>query len=205
MKLPSVEEALALFQEYRVPGNILEHCKKVSELATRIAQKLSASGIPVDSYLVRIGALLHDWMKAVTLEKLEATKKFGYAPTQEEIAMWEKLRSRFKGKHEGEIAAELLRDKYPELASFLLKKDLISKDPFKHRDWEMKIIHYADWRVLGAKVIPLSERMDDLFKRYNKIIMKSGLDRWERVKDVEFEHEKEICETAGVKPEEIHG
>ena len=88
MKLPSTEQCYALFEQYRVPKNIFEHCKKVTEVATDIAEKLKSKGITLDVELVRTGALLHDFMKAVMIKDLTETNKFGYTATPEEINAW---------------------------------------------------------------------------------------------------------------------
>lgn len=202
-RLPDIDEALLLFDEYAVPKNIKAHCQKVSEVAVLIADKMSRRGTSIDIELVRIGAVLHDWMKAVTLEKLEETKQFGYTPNSDEIAMWKKLRARFAGKHEGEIAHELLRNKYPELAEFLRQKDVITLSPDMPHSWELKIVHYADWRVLGDKVVPLKERMNDMSLRYAAKIATRGQEWWEKTQQKEVESEAMICKAAGIRPESI--
>ena len=205
MNLPSYEEGIALFRKYTVPTNIQEHCEKVCEIATFLAEKLKAKGVPINVELTRIGALFHDWMKAVTLEDFNSLIRFGHTPTPEEIKAWEKLRERFKDKRECEIASELLKDTYPELAHLLfnLGNSTWYNKPLDERRWEIKVIHYADWRVLGTTVIPLQQRVDDLFKRYNHKIMKKGVDKWNKAVKTEFQHEKEICEVTGIKPEGI--
>ena len=198
MKLPSVEECTALFKQYHVPKNIVEHCRKVSELAVSIAERLKKRGVVIDIGLVRIGALMHDWMKAATLEKLGGAP-FNYNPTPEEINAWRELRAEFKGMHESEIAHTLLKDKYPELAEFIIHERIIAHDLSLKRSWEEKVVHYSDWRVLGDSVIPLNERMEDFFVRYRKKI--TDLNRWEKVKQAERKAEKELCDALGVKGE----
>ncbi len=204
MNLPSVEECDQLFAKYHVPKNIHGHCVAVSRLAVRIAGQLKARGIAIDVGLVRIGGLLHDWMKAATLEKLGASKQFPYEPAAEELASWKELRARFAGKHESEIAYELLRERYPELAAFIRSEGALSHELPDHRGWEEKVVHYADWRVLGTKVIPLEERMADFFKRYyKKIVGDGGMERWKQVVAAEEQAEREICGVLGVAPEEL--
>jgi len=205
MKLPSYEEGIALFRQYSVPTNIQAHCEKVCEIATELAEKLKAKGVPIDVELTRIGALFHDWMKAATLENFDVLKKFGHTPTPEEIKAWKELRERFKGKRECEIAYELLKDTYPELAKLLIAEENSTwyGQPLAPRSWEVKVIHYSDWRVYGTKVVTLAHRIDDLFKRYNKVIMEKGIEKWKSAEEAEFKHEKEICETAGITPEDI--
>ncbi|MBI2147102.1 hypothetical protein HYU19_01335 [Candidatus Woesearchaeota archaeon] len=201
--LPSIEQALALFDEYKVPKNIKAHCQKVSEVATFIARKMERRGMVIDVELVRIGAALHDWMKAATLERLEETKQFGCTPTPEEKAIWKKIRARFAGKHEGEIAAELLQDKYPQLAAFLRKKDAIMIAPDAPQSWELRMVHYADWRVLGDTIVSLQERMDDMSQRYAVKIATRGPAWWTMTQQKELESEAMICTAAGITPKDI--
>ncbi|MBS3138501.1 HDIG domain-containing protein [Candidatus Woesearchaeota archaeon] len=203
MKLPSVEYCFALFQQYDVPKNIVEHCKKVSEVAIGVAEKLHAKGIAIDVKLVQIGALLHDLMKAVTIKDLTETNKFGYTPTRKEIETWRTLRTRFADKkHESEMNAELIKDEYPELAQFILHEGILSSDVITERDWEEKVIHYADWRVLGTKVVPLEERFADFRIRYAQTI---GSDdrKWRSIREAERKAEKEIADALHVQPEKL--
>lgn len=203
MNLPTVERCYRLFEHYHVPKNIFEHCKKVSELATDIAKRLKAKGISLDVELVRIGALLHDFMKAVTIKDLSQTNAFGYTATKEEVDAWKALRKRFADKkHESEVTAELLKDKYPELAKFLLHEGILSSEAIMDRDWEEKVVHYADWRILGTKVVSLEQRFADFRVRYAHVI---GTDekRWLKVKAAERKAEKEIADALGIQPQEI--
>ena len=203
MNLPTVQECESLFQQYHVPKNILGHCQTVSLLATRIAERLKAKGIKINIELVRIGALMHDWMKAATLEQLGTNKYFKYTPSKEEIASWKQLRTKFNGKHECEIAHELLKGTHPELAQFILSEGLLTRKMVKQRVWEEKVVHYADWRVLGTEIIPLDERMADFLVRYNQKIVAGGHELWQKKKQMEQQAEREICEALNCTPEEL--
>lgn len=153
--------------------------------------------------LVHIGALMHDWMKAATLEQLGTNKHFQYTPTKEEIESWKKLRTQFPGKHECQIAHELLKDQYPKLAEFILSEGLLTRKMVKKRTWEEKVVHYADWRVLGTEIIPLNKRMDDFLVRYNKKIEEGGPELWQKKKEMELKAEQEICQTLKCTPEDL--
>jgi putative nucleotidyltransferase with HDIG domain len=203
MKLPSVEECYQLFAEYHVPNNIMEHCKSVSTLAVRIAEGLVAKGVSVDVEVVRVLGLLHDWMKMVALENPGASEKFSYTLSDDEKVSWISLRKRFPNHHESEAAYELLKDDYPELAALIKKEGALSDDLTLDRGWEEKIVHYADWRVLGSEIVPLVDRLDDFFDRYNEKIVAGGLDRWEKAKELEIKCEEEICDALGVSVGEL--
>jgi len=203
MNLPSVEECHRLFGQYHIPKNIFEHCKKVSKLAALIAKRLKSKGIAVDVEQVRIGALMHDFMKAVTFKELKATAKFNYTPTAEETKAWQQLRKRFpEKKHESEITYELLKDKFHEFAKFLLHEGALSTNLSLERKWEEKVIHYADWRVLGTSIITLDQRLDDFRVRYAHVI---GDDekKWNAIQHAERKAEKEICDALSVSAREL--
>ncbi len=151
--------------------------------------------------LVQIGALLHDWMKAVTFDKLEACERFNYTPAIEEIKAWKQLKQMFPDKHETEVAHELLKDTYPELAQFLLQEGSLYENA-SVQSWEEKIVHYADWRILGTKVIPLQQRLEDFSQRYKNKLSKD-FKKWERMKHTIQQIEQEICKTLQVNPEQL--
>ncbi len=206
MKLPTVEECHGLFTQYHVPENIHEHCTKVSEFATAIARKLRKTGIHLDVQLVETGGLLHDWMKAVTLKELGTDSYFRYTPTKEEIEAWKMLRARFAGKfktqfYESDIAYELLKETYPELGEFILNEG--KKNGTRIRTWEEKLVHYADWRVMGTKIVPLKVRMAYFFDRYKKNSSKAELQEWKIEQEIELNIEKEICTLIGCTSDEL--
>ena len=66
MKIPSEKKALKLLEKAGCSQNVIQHCIAVSNLATKIAQKIVKNGINVDIPLVKIGGLLHDLGRAKT-------------------------------------------------------------------------------------------------------------------------------------------
>lgn len=200
--LPTYEEALELFNEYHVPKRIQAHCEKVSELAWHLAQKIQQNGISVDVELIRIGALLHDWMKVATLQSPDQTKEWGYSFTDQELKMWKQLREQFSGKDEEQIGAELLQHSYPLISQFLLNKRKALETPLAERTWEVKIVHYADWRVQGTIIVPLAKRMEYIFQKYKKRIVDVGTSP-EILACAELKAEQEICAAAGINPEDL--
>jgi putative nucleotidyltransferase with HDIG domain len=201
MNLPTIQECEALFQQYHVPKNIFGHCKKVSELATHIAKLLKKRGIKIDVQLVTVGGLLHDLMKAAAIDDISKMNRFNYMPSQEEIEAWKKLRKKYAGMHESEITHDILTDKYPQLAEFILHEGKLSRDIITERIWEEKVVHYADWRVLGTEIVPLDTRLDDFRKRYAHIIEKNGDAHWRKTQEAERQAERQICEALNAEPE----
>ena len=135
---PNEKECMSLLSENNVPENVIEHSRKVAELAVEIAEKIKARGIKVDVELVRAGALLHD------LDKIETLEMKGCHGSK----ACERLRK--KGLHElAEIARKHVLEKAGEL-----------KTP------EEKIVFYADKRVVENKIVSLRERLDFIRNKY---------------------------------------
>lgn len=59
-RLPSDKMALKLLSESGCSRRVINHCKAVERVATRIAEACKKRGLNVDEKLVRVGALLHD-------------------------------------------------------------------------------------------------------------------------------------------------
>ena len=203
MKIPSKEECLKLFDRYKVPDNILLHSKKVKEVSLFLAEKLIEKGAEIDLELVESGALLHDLMKAVVLEKLAVDEKFKLKEvTREQIEMWQELKKKYAGKHETEATYDILKDDYPEFAIFIRDIGVI-RDNLENVSWEEKIVHYADWRVFVDDIVSLQERLEDLHNRYHGKSTKDQEITWDAKSKVQFTSEKEIFDMIGMKPEEL--
>ena len=164
MRIPSFEIADNMFNKYNVPDNIKKHCLKVSQSAEKIAKTLSQKGVKIDIDIVLIGAYMHDLMKAVTLEKLEKNDFFNYkGPTKDELETWEKLKLKYKGMHETDIIAEILKPEYPEFAEFMVK---VGEYKTVENSLEVLIIQYADFRTLGTNTVTIEERVKYLQGKY---------------------------------------
>ena len=75
--------------------------------------------------------------------------------SKEELAMREKLRKEFPSQHETQIAYEIFKDKFPELALTLLHEgDLRITD----RTIEEALITYVDYRIFKEQIVSLEER-----------------------------------------------
>ena len=207
MNLPTVKECEQLFRQYHVPTNIEAHCKAVSTFAKSLAQRLKARNININVELVQIGALLHDLMKAVTLDSLQGSKKFPYTPNEQEIAMWKHLRETYPHLHETRITYDILAPKYPELAQFIKDEGEISHPAPDTKPtatvWEVKVVHYADWRFIGTTFVPLKVRMDDLFQRYANKRKIGGIHNWGAQVAHQQNAEKEMCDALQCKPEDL--
>jgi hypothetical protein len=209
MNYPSLQECRGLFEEYKVPSTIKTHCEAVHKVATFMAEELAKNKLQnklydefkIDAHLVSSFSLLHDFMKAVVLERLGDAPYF-YTPTVEEKEMHQQLRQKFAGMSETKVAFLILNDKYPPFAALFLELDELTRNPNVRTSNEARLVHYVDWRVLGNKIVPLQERMRYIYERYKTWITKNNLDWNVIVKDQE-EYERKLFNQLPFKPDEL--
>ncbi|MBS3139533.1 HD domain-containing protein [Candidatus Woesearchaeota archaeon] len=155
IKLPTQQQCLDYFEEYKVPENIQRHCLKVQEVAVFLAGKLKNSGVKINIELVQAAALLHDLFKMAGIKDPKPNQHHQIVFSKEELAMREKLRKEFPGQHETKIAYEIFKDRFPELALTLLHEgDLHITD----RTIEEALITYVDYRIFKEQIVSLEER-----------------------------------------------
>jgi 5'-deoxynucleotidase YfbR-like HD superfamily hydrolase len=195
MPLPTEQQCLNFFVEYKVPENIFQHCIKVREVAVFLAEKLQEAGIEVDCDFVSKLALLHDLFKVVAISDPAPTKHHPRSFTQEELEMRQYLRDKYPGKYEGEVAYEIFKDAYPELAKSLL---VVSNPKNSAPSWEESIVHYSDGRVFKADVVSVSERLAYIEEVYPRSDVK-----WKEFTTKLFEEEARIFSLLKVLPEEL--
>ena len=180
MLIPTEEYCHALYEQYAVPKNIRRHCKKVAEVGVFLAGKLKEADIKTDENLVKVGCLIHDAFKVASLEKLEAHPEWDYIPSGREIEVWQEFRKRFVGVHETLVAAEMLRDEFPEFAGFVSKIGSAGNPVYMTGCLELKILHYADWRVQFDQIISFDSRLDYLRVAYRHKWVDKGEGWWEQ-------------------------
>ncbi len=195
MKLPTEQQCLDYFKEYKVPKNIFNHCKKVREVASFLAHQLAKSGVSLNMELVDRAALLHDLFKMVTIKELKPNKFHSYMFSEDEIAMWKKLREQYSNMYEGEVAFIIFKEDYPELALALRH----ASNP-RHEDpsWEEVIVHYADWRIFQEKIVSLQDRLLYLQEMYPREDA-----AWKRYEQKMKNHESMIFSHLDFAPEEL--
>ena len=190
MNLPTLSHCHELFEQYHVPGTVREHCNTVHQVATFLAQELIKKKYPIRLEIVKPFSLLHDFMKAVVLERL-TDPPYNYKPTPEELEMHQRLREQYKGLSETKVAHLLLKEEFPEFAQLFLELDELTRNPHAQVSEEARFIHYVDWRVLGNKVVPLATRLEYIYDRYGHWIQKKNID-WEAAKQEQFDYERKI-------------
>ncbi len=201
MKTPTLSHCHALFDQYKVPGTVKEHCNTVHKVATFLAKELVKRKYPLQLEVVKPFSLLHDFMKAVVLERL-TDPPYNYQPTPEELEMHQQLREQYPGWSETKVAHLLLKDEFPEFAQLFLELDELTRDPHASVSEEARFIHYVDWRVLGNKVVSLQQRMNYIYDRYGHWIKKKNID-WEAARREQFEYERKLFNCLPFKAEEL--
>ena len=201
MNIPTSQQCLELFDQYQVPGTVKAHCQAVHNTASFLAQQLVAKGYPLQLSIVQAFSLLHDFMKAVVLERL-TDPPYNYVPTLQETQIHQQLRKKYAGMSETKVAYLILKEKYPEFAQLFMELDELTRDPRAQVHEETRFIHYIDWRVLGNKVVPLSERIAYIYERYGFWIRKKNID-WEATKQEQQDYETKIFKYLPFTPAEL--
>ncbi len=205
MNYPSLQECRGLFEEYKVIGTIKTHCETVHKVTTFMAEELNNNrlqhGFKIDANLVSSFSLLHDFMKAVVLERLGDAPYF-YTPTLDEREMHQQLRQKFAGMSETKASFLILKDKYPQFAKLFLELDELTRNPKAQTSDEARLVHYVDWRILGNKIVPLQERMKYIYNRYKEWILKNNLE-WDELVKEQQEYEHKLFNQLPFKPDKL--
>tara|TARA_Y100000310_G_C20455398_1_gene702797 strand:- start:180 stop:821 length:642 start_codon:yes stop_codon:yes gene_type:complete len=195
IKLPTQEECLSYFEKYKVPQNIKEHCLKVQEVAVFLAKELNKVGFNLNVELVSKTAVLHDLFKVVALDDLSPNKHHSYEHSEEEIAMWKHLRTKYPGMHETDVLYLIFKDDYPDFALNLKNHG----NPFvENKLIEENLVHYCDWCVFKDKIVILSSRID-----YCKEVYPQDEKFWSKDIIHMKEFEDKVLSKLSFKPEEL--
>ncbi|MFC1655252.1 HD domain-containing protein [Patescibacteria group bacterium] len=192
-------EIQKLYELYRTPEHIREHCSKVALVGGKIAKSISEKGIEIDVDSVIHAGLLHDILRVVDIDGDHYKELCKKAPKQD-VLVWNALKKQFNNlEHPYAIYRMLMSWGEEKIASIVRKHQfeaIISPEelPFT---LEEKIMTYADKRVLHAKIVSLKGRFEDGAKRYQE-----GTEA-KRIYDKYFELEKELFALLPFAPESI--
>jgi hypothetical protein len=216
-KIPGREECLKVFKRYVLFSNVEEHCVAVTTLAMYLAEKIKEKREPnLNLDLVFAVSLLHDLAKSATVEKLEP-EKFGFKPfTEEQIKNWKLLRNLYhsvenlygdlnsfhqglnRTVHETDITSIIVGSLFPAFVHYIHQIGGTKNPIYLDAGIEIKIMHYADWRIYKHNVIPFEVRLDYLFDVYWKELSD---DQRKARKKREFELEKDVFVGIGLAPD----
>jgi len=196
MRLPTEQQCLDYFTDYKVPGNIFRHCCKVREVAVFLATRLQEKKVPINVEFVSCLAYFHDLCKMVVITDFGKNKFHKDAKiTSEQKEFWEEMRKKYPQHYEGEVAYLIFKDAYPELASSLR---YVSSSKNEDPTWEQLIVHYADLRVLQEKVVAASDRLAYLRQRYPH-----GDEVWDKHEQKIRQQEQKIFFPLSFDPDEL--
>jgi putative nucleotidyltransferase with HDIG domain len=140
--VPDRVECLDFLKKHRVPAHIVEHSRKVGEVAACLARLLNRQGAGLDLGRIAAASWLHD------------------------IAKMDGLQS---GENHSTAGAEILRRSgYPEIAEIVRQHVVLDPDTYAGEIGEAVLVHYADKRVKHTDLVSLEERFRDLKERYGK-------------------------------------
>ena len=140
--VPTKEECLRLLEKFQVPEHIIDHSRKVAEIAVFLGRLLNRQGARLDEGKILAASWLHD------------------------IAKMDGLQS---GENHSTAGAEILKSLgHPEVAEIVRQHVVLDPDTYAGETDEAVLVHYADKRVKHTVLVSLEERFEDLKERYGK-------------------------------------
>jgi uncharacterized protein len=140
--VPALAECLNLLRKYSVPDHIVEHSRKVCQIASCLCRILNGQGEKLDEARVIAGSWLHD------IAKMDGFNT---------------------GENHSLAGAHLLgKLGYPEIAEIVRQHVILDEEIQGGPIGEAMIVHYADKRVKHTVIVSLEERFRDLKERYGK-------------------------------------
>lgn len=204
MNIPTTEEIEKLWDEWRVPPIIKRHQKQVAKVAFFLAKNLKEKGIHVDVGLAERSALLHDLARSVNFENFNDKTE-----DADDIEFWKQLKHKYPDTHHGDIAHEILKEQYPEVAEVIKSHTTDNQaGDISNWTWEMKILTYADSRVMHDKIVSREERNKDCALRgknyYDQLKKETGIDyRQLQITNIK-KIENEIFSKLEITPEDVN-
>lgn len=175
---PSDEVIDGWRKELQLPKNVAAHCDAVGNACLRLAEALIAHGTFARPQFVRAAGKVHDLLRFVDFR--ESAAPAGWTSSDDEARTWKPWRERFAGKtHEEAVGAFLAERGYPELAALAASHSI--HFPIAERTGtEEHILYYADKRVIGDRLVSITQRYDDFGARYGGGTRSEESLQWER-------------------------
>lgn len=187
------EQIQKLINEFHVPKHIRRHCEKVAQVCKIIGEKLAQKGEKINMELLLAGAWLHDLVRICDFTVWNP-ENFPDKHDDKHHEKWKQIRSKYSGKTHEEAAYEILSEMGERDLARLIRSHKFENIKHPFRNWEEKILYYADKRVEHDKIVSLAHRLEKGAKRNADTKKKKSLKVWPKI----FELEKEICEKAEI-------
>ena len=190
MKIPSITQCYDIFDSYLVPAPIRNHCEQVTKVGMLLGNELKRAGVEINLPLLEAGCLLHDAFKAASLKSLDPKPEWGYYPSEAETVLWADLRERYQGIHETLIVADVFKETFPDFSQFLAMIGSTGNPCYLEGGIELKVLHYADWRVQFVDIVSFDDRLAYLCETYRESWEKHGVSwdkRYQQEKHLEAE------------------
>lgn len=142
---PDPDGCLALWDKYAMPAHIRAHSSLVALIAEKLGERLLQRGLRIDTGMLKAAALLHDLAKAYTIEHSGNHAHLG--------AAWVRMETGLPA-----LAQPVFHHVHWPWALDLENESLLPS----------LVVSYADKRVKHDAVVGITERFDDLMRRYGQ-------------------------------------
>lgn len=156
-------EIKAIYQEFKVPRHIIKHMQQVANMSSKICQLFAENGLKIDSKVVIQAALIHDCLRVCDIRDFHP-KTFSKNASVTTISLWLSFREKYSSiGHEKAMANYLHKRGYVRLAKLIAKHGFFEITNLKN--YEEKVLYYADKRVDKDKIVSLTKRFSEGRKR----------------------------------------
>lgn len=157
------KEILEIYKEFRVPKHIIAHMRVVAHIAQQLASRLQKKQIKIDKDAVIQAALLHDVVRYVDF-KLPLKERFKDRIDEKDLEFYKNTWKKYHKLGHEKAMAKILREKGEEkIAKIIAKHGFFSV--WKLKNWDEKILYYADKRVDHDSIVDLKKRFSEGKKR----------------------------------------
>lgn len=214
MEIAYQQAYIDLFQEFVILSNVERHSVAVTSFAIYLAQEVEKrKKIKINYEIVFATSLFHDLAKISQVKILEP-EKYGFDPlTPKQMETWQILRSISdslqslfeelkleKKVHETDVTDLIIAYRFPELRDYIKQIGGTRNDIYLSAGLEIKIMHYADWRMQINDIAPFAERLDFIFTKYWADI---ASEKKQKRLDQEFELEALLFSDLGIDPNHL--
>jgi hypothetical protein len=161
-----------IYKKFGIPPNLQEHMFRVCAVTSIIEKHWKGEG-KIDWEEAKKMALVHDLGNVVKLDNKNHPEFLG--SEQVNLDYWnnkqEEMIVRY-GIDDNEATRKMLLEIgiSKEIADKVFDKRFLNSIITNNStDWSLKILYYADLRVLPLRIGTLTERLDDIRERYNPV------------------------------------